>query len=86
MNAKKKIPKKKSQADTVAKLAKRRDDFLNSIKNKMIKPFMVEQSSHFAETVKAVFPYMEKQQKRILGLEEELAKAQTTSGEQSIQL
>ena len=32
MNAEKKIPKKKSQADTVAELAKRRDDLLNFVK------------------------------------------------------
>ena len=55
----------------------------HSIKNE-IEPFMVEQSHCFPKTVKAVFPYTEKQQKQILGLEEELAKAQTTSNEQSI--
>ena len=77
MNAKKKIPKKKSQADTVTELAKRRDNLLDSVKNE-IEPFIVEQSNCFAETVNAVFPYMEKQQKRILGLGEELANFQTT--------
>ena len=85
INAKKKISKKKSQADNVDELAKRRDDLLDSIENE-IKPFIIEQSSCFAETIETVFPYMEKQQKQNLGLEEELAKAQTTSSEQSILL
>ena len=41
-------------------------------------------TSNFTDTASAVFPYMEKQKKRIEGLQEELTKVQKTSSEQAI--
>jgi hypothetical protein len=84
-NATKKIPKKKSQADMVTELTKRRDDLLDCLQFD-VEPSMSDLSNSFARTINAVYPYMEKQQKRILGLEEELAKLQSASSEQAILL
>ena len=40
MNAKKKIPKKKSQSNTVAELAKRRDDLLNCVNTALLPQYV----------------------------------------------
>ena len=81
--ATKKITTKMSQSDKVSELTKRRDNLINYIQEE-IEPFMQTVTSNFTDSVCAVFSYMEKQKKRIEGLEEELTKVQTTSSEQKI--
>jgi hypothetical protein len=84
-NATKKIPKKMSQVDKVSVLTKRRGDYLDYIQDK-IEPFMQTVARNFTDTASTVFPYMEKQKKRIEGLQEELTKVQKTSSEQAISI